>query len=78
MRLYYHVGFEFNVYVNAQGDPNGKTRQNPLWHKPTAPPEMLREAIDELIQQVKSVDGLRCNMVALIQIKLPTKMESSE
>jgi len=45
--------FEFNVYVNAQG--NGKARQNHLWHKPITPPEMLREALNEVIPQVKSV-----------------------
>jgi len=53
MSLYHNVRFEFNVYVNAQG--NGKVRQNHLWHKPITPPEMLREALNEVIPQVKSV-----------------------
>jgi len=56
--FYHDVGFEFNVYVNAQGRLNRKTRQNPVWHKPVTPPDTLREAIDEVIQRVKSADGL--------------------
>ena len=55
--LYHNVRFEFNVYVNAQGHLNRKTRQNPVWHKPVAPPDILRDAIDEVVQWVKSVDG---------------------
>jgi len=59
--FYHDVGFEFNVYVNAQGRLNHKTRQNPVWHKPVTPPDRLKEAIDEVIRWVKSVDGLGCN-----------------
>jgi len=55
--FYHDVRFEFNVYVNAQGRLNRKTRQNPVWHKPVTPPDTLREAIDEVIQWVKSADG---------------------
>src|SRR5208282_5977963 len=54
---YRDVRFEFNVYVNAQGHLNRKTRQNPVWHKPIAPPDILRDAIDEVVRWVKSVDG---------------------
>ena len=35
--LYHDVRFEFNIYVNAQGRLNRKTRQNPVWHKPVVP-----------------------------------------
>jgi len=31
--FYHEVGFEFNVYVDAQGCLNRKTRQNPVWRK---------------------------------------------
>lgn len=55
--FYHDVGFEFNVYVNSQGHLNRKTKQNPVWHKPIAPPDPLRDAIDEVVQWVKSVDG---------------------
>ena len=48
--LYHDVKFEFNVYVNAQGRLNPKTKQNPVWHKPIVPPDMLREAINEVVQ----------------------------
>ena len=58
MGLYPDVGFEFNVHVNAQGCLDRKTRQNTIWHKPVTPPDMLREATDEVIQQVKWVDRL--------------------
>jgi hypothetical protein len=51
--LYHDVRFEFNVYVNAQGHLNRKTRQNPVWHKPIAPPDTLRDAIDEVVPWVK-------------------------
>jgi hypothetical protein len=54
--LYHNVRFEFNVYVNGQGRLNRKARQNPVWHKPVAPPDMLRDAIDQVVQWVKSVD----------------------
>jgi len=56
--FYHDVEFEFNVYINARGRLNRKTRQNPVWHKPVTPPDTLREAIDEVIQRVKSADGL--------------------
>src|SRR5437016_4293799 len=55
--LYHNVRFEFNVYVNAQGHLNHKTRQNPVWHKPVTPPDILRDTMDEVVQWVKSVDG---------------------
>ena len=55
--LYHDVRFEFNVYVNAQGHLNHKNRQNPVWHKPVAQPDTLRDAIDEVVQWVKNVDG---------------------
>jgi len=55
--FYHDVGFEFNVYVNGQGRLNRKTRQNPVWHKPIAPPDTLRGEIDEVIRWVKSVEG---------------------
>ena len=48
--LYRDVGFEFNVYVNAQGHLNRKTRQSHVWHKPVTPPDRLKDAIDEVIQ----------------------------
>ena len=56
--FYHNVGFEFNVYVNAQGRLNLKTRHNPVWHKPVTPPDKLKDAMDEVIQQVKIADGL--------------------
>ena len=40
--FYHNVEFEFNVYVNGQGRLNPKTRRNPVWHKPVAPPDTLR------------------------------------
>ena len=40
--LYRNVGFEFNVYINAQGHLNRKTRQNPVWHKPVTLPDIER------------------------------------
>jgi len=52
--VYHNVEFEFTVYVNSQGRLNPKTRQNPVWHKPVAPPDTLRDAIDEVIQWIKS------------------------
>ena len=55
--FYRGVGFEFNVYVNSQGRLNPKTKQNPVWHKPVAPPDTLRDAIDEVVQWLKSVEG---------------------
>jgi hypothetical protein len=54
--LYDNIRFEFNVYVNGQGHLNRKTRQNPVWHKPVVPPDRLRDAIDQVVQWVKSVD----------------------
>ena len=54
--LYRDVRFEFNVYVNAQRHLNRKTRQNPVWHKPIAPPDPLRDTIDEVVQWVKSMN----------------------
>ena len=54
--LYDNIRFEFNIYVNSQGRLNRKTRQNPVWHKPVVPPDMLRDAIDQVVQWVKSVD----------------------
>ena len=62
--LYHDIRFEFNVYVNGQGRLNPKTRQNPVWHKPVAPPDTLRDAIEEVVQWVKSVDEAG-NMTAL-------------
>jgi hypothetical protein len=59
--LYRDVKF---IYINVQGHLNRKTRQNPVWHKLVAPPDTLRDAIDEVGQWVKSVDGAR-NMTAL-------------
>ena len=64
MALYHDIRFEFNVYVNGQGRLNPKTRQNPVWHKPVAPPDTLRDAIEEVVQWVKSVDEAG-NMTAL-------------
>ena len=55
--FYHDIGFEFNVYVNHQGRLNPKTKQNPVWHKPVALPDTLRDAIDEVVQWVKSVEG---------------------
>ena len=52
--FYHNVEFEFNVYVNSQGRLNPKTRRNPVWHKPVAPPDTLRDAIHEVIQWIKS------------------------
>jgi len=57
--FYHDVGFEFNVYVNAQGRLNRKPRQNPVWHKPVSPPDSLKDAINEVILRIKSIDGLR-------------------
>ena len=62
--LYHDIRFEFNVYVNGQGRLNPKTRQNPVWHKPVVPPDTLRDAIEEVVQWVKSVDEAG-NMTAL-------------
>ena len=62
--LYHDVRFEFNVYINGQGRLNLKTKQNPVWHKPVAPPDTLRDMIDEVVRWVKSVDGAG-NMTAL-------------
>jgi hypothetical protein len=57
--LYHDVRFEFNIYVNAQGCLNRKTRQNSVWHKPVVPPDTLQDAIDEVVQWVKSVEAAR-------------------
>ena len=55
--FYQEVRFEFNIYVNAQGHLNRKTRQNPVWHKPVIPPDMLKDVIDEVVQWVKSIEA---------------------
>ena len=55
--LYHGVGFEFNVYVNGQGRLSRKATQNPVWHKPIAPLDILRDEIDEVIRRVKRVEG---------------------
>jgi hypothetical protein len=60
--LYHDVRFEFNIYVNAKGCLNLKTRQNPVWHKPVVLPDVLdvlRDAVDKVVQWVKSVDLAR-------------------
>jgi hypothetical protein len=63
--LYRDVRFEFNIYINAQGRLNRKGRQNLVWHKPAIPPDMLRDAIDEVVEWVKSVDLCeRCDRAA--------------
>jgi hypothetical protein len=53
--LYHDVRFEFKVYVNGQGSLNRKTGQNLVWHKPVTPPDMLRDAIDEVIRLLKAL-----------------------
>ena len=54
--FYQEVRFEFNIYVNARGHMNRKTRQNPVWHKPIKPPDMLKDAINEVVQWVKGIE----------------------
>ena len=51
--------FEFNIYVHAQGHLNHKNRQNTVWHKPVVPPDMLRDAIHDVVQWVKSIEAAR-------------------
>ena len=53
--LYHNIRFEFNVYVNSQGCLNHKTKQNSVWHKSVIPPDILRDAIDEVVEWIKGI-----------------------
>jgi hypothetical protein len=57
--LYHGVRFEFNIYVDAQGRLNYKTRRNPVRHKPVVSADELRNAIDEVVKWVKNIEVAR-------------------